>query len=76
MHTFSICALKTLQNITKTVAQNYREGQTGVKYYALIQGYTLSHVPFLHVCQAHYYAVVSVREALHPFLFMPMSGDQ
>ena len=73
MHTFSICALKTLQNITKTVAQNYREGQTGVKYYALIQGYTLSHVPFLHVCQAHYYAVVSVREALHPFLFMPMS---
>jgi hypothetical protein len=27
----------------------------------------------LHVCQAHYYGVVSVREALHPFLFMTMS---
>ena len=32
MHTFSICTLNTLQNITKTPAQNYREGQTGVKY--------------------------------------------
>jgi hypothetical protein len=31
MHTFSICTLNTLQNITKTLAQNYREGQTGVK---------------------------------------------
>ena len=31
MHTFSICTLNTLQNITKTPAQNYREGQTGVK---------------------------------------------
>jgi hypothetical protein len=38
--------------------------------------YINSHVPFLHVCQAHYYGVVSVHEALHPFLFMPMSGDQ
>ena len=76
MHTFSICSLSTLQNITKTLAQNYREGQTGVKLYALIQSYTLSHVPFLHVCQAHYYGVVSVREALHHFLLMPMSGDQ
>jgi hypothetical protein len=38
--------------------------------------YINSHVPFLHVCQAHYYGVVSVREALHPFLFMPFSGDQ
>ena len=36
MHTFSICTLSTLQNITK------REGQTGVKQYALIQGYTLT----------------------------------
>jgi hypothetical protein len=35
--------------------------------------YINSHVPFLHVCQAHYYGVVSVREALHPFLFMSMS---
>jgi hypothetical protein len=41
------------------------------KYFLLIN----SHVLFLHVCQAHYYGVVSV-EALHPFLFMPMSGDQ
>jgi hypothetical protein len=31
MHTFSICTLNTLQNITKTLAQNYRDGQTGVK---------------------------------------------
>ena len=31
MHTFSICTLSTLQNITKTLAQNHREGQTGVK---------------------------------------------
>jgi hypothetical protein len=68
MHTFSICTLNTLQNIAKTLAQDYREGQTGL--------YINSHVPFLHVCQAHYYAVVSVHEALHPFLFMPMSGDQ
>ena len=30
MHIFSICTLNTLQNITKTLAQNYREGQTGV----------------------------------------------
>jgi hypothetical protein len=30
------------QNITKTLAQNYREGQTGVKQYALIQDYTLT----------------------------------
>ena len=71
MHTFSICTLNTLQNIAKTLAQNYREGQTGVTGL-----YINSHVPFLHVCQAHYYGVVSVHEALHPFLFMPMSGDQ
>ena len=38
----SICTLNTLQNITKTLAQNYREGQTGVKQYALVQGYTLT----------------------------------
>jgi hypothetical protein len=38
--------------------------------------YINSHVSFLYVCQAHYYGVVSVHEALHPFVFMPMSGDQ
>jgi hypothetical protein len=26
MHTFSICTLNTLQNITKTLVQDYREG--------------------------------------------------
>jgi hypothetical protein len=51
---------------------NYKTMQKSNIMPTLKQLYINSHVP----CQAHYYGVVSVRGALHPFLFMPMSGDQ